>query len=63
MKISETETLFFTVVEPNILPKKALTQNSRKTQPKLSMIWVKEFDGERERLVARWVTTIADTSF
>jgi hypothetical protein len=63
MKLSETETLFLTAVEPNILPKKPLTQNTRKAQPKLSMIWVKEFDGERERLVARWVTTIADTSF
>jgi hypothetical protein len=56
MKLSETETLFFTLVQPNLLLEKALTQNSRKTQPKLSMIWVKEFDGERERLVARWVT-------
>lgn len=33
----------------------ALTRNSRKTQPQLSMIWVEEFDGERERLVTRWV--------
>ena len=53
MKVSETETLFFTPAQQNLLPEKALTQNSRKTQPKLSMIWVKEFDGERERLVAR----------
>lgn len=56
MKLSETETLFFTAVQPNLLLEKTLTHNSRKTQPKLSMIWVKEFDGERERLVARWVT-------
>ncbi|MBW4503374.1 MAG: hypothetical protein KME57_28390 [Scytonema hyalinum WJT4-NPBG1] len=56
MKLSETETLFFTLVQPNLLLEKALTHNCRKTQPKLSMIWVKEFDGERERLVARWVT-------
>ncbi len=56
MKLSETKTLFLTPVQPNLLPEKGLTQNSRKTQPKLSMIWVKEFDGERERLVARWVT-------
>jgi len=41
---------------PLHLLEKALTHNCRKTQPKLSMIWVKEFDGERERLVARWVT-------
>lgn len=25
-------------------------------RPKLSMIWVKESDGTRQRLVARWVT-------
>ncbi|BAY48191.1 hypothetical protein SAMD00079811_58120 [Scytonema sp. HK-05] len=56
MKISNTETLFFTPAQPNLLSEKTLTQNSRKAQPKLSMIWVKEFDGERERLVARWVT-------
>lgn len=23
--------------------------------PKLSMVWVKEFDGEKYRLIARWV--------
>lgn len=56
MKLSKTETLFFTPAQPNLLPENALTQNSIKTQPKLSIIWVKEFDGERERLVARWVT-------
>lgn len=29
----------------------------RKTnRAKLAMIWVQEFDGERERLVAKWVT-------
>ena len=24
-------------------------------RPKLSMVWHKEFDGKRERLIARWV--------
>lgn len=56
MKLSKTETLFFTPIQPNLLLENALTQNSRNTQPKLSIIWVKEFDRERERLVARWVT-------
>jgi hypothetical protein len=34
----------------------SLTQKTKTTQPKLSIIWVKEFDGEHQRLVARWVT-------
>ena len=31
------------------------TKTAKTTQPQLSAIWVKEFDGEREYLVARWV--------
>lgn len=34
----------------------SLLQNSRTTQAKLSMIWVKESDGICQRLIARWVT-------
>jgi hypothetical protein len=32
------------------------TENEKKTGSKLSMIWVKEFDNKRERLVAKWIT-------
>lgn len=38
------------------LSKTSYTQKPKTTRPKLSMIWVKEFDGERERLVAKWTT-------
>lgn len=38
-----------------VLTHKSLTHNSRKTQPRLSIIWVKEFDGECDRLVAHWM--------
>lgn len=31
------------------------TQHTKTTKAPLSMIWVKQFDGERERLVAHWV--------
>ncbi|MBV8883852.1 MAG: hypothetical protein JO235_07610 [Chroococcidiopsidaceae cyanobacterium CP_BM_RX_35] len=39
-------------VEPS---KRAQTQNIKGNRPKLSMIWIKETDGDRQRLVARWV--------
>ncbi|MBE9002103.1 hypothetical protein IQ274_28845 [Nostoc sp. LEGE 12447] len=32
-----------------------LNQNTKITQTKLSMIWVSEFDGERNRLIAKWI--------
>jgi hypothetical protein len=32
------------------------TKNEKKTGSKLSMVWVKEFDNKRERLVAKWIT-------
>jgi hypothetical protein len=35
---------------------KSLVQKQETRQNRLSMIWVKEFDGTRYRLVARWVT-------
>ena len=31
------------------------TNTVKNTNPQLSAIWVKEFDGEQEYLVARWV--------
>jgi hypothetical protein len=31
------------------------TQQTKTTKVPVYMIWVKEFDGERERLVAHWV--------
>lgn len=31
------------------------TQHTKTTKVPVYMIWVKEFDGERERLVAHWV--------
>lgn len=34
----------------------SVIRNTRTTRPKLAMIWVKESDGNRQRLVARWVT-------
>ncbi|MFB2895422.1 hypothetical protein ACE1CI_21165 [Aerosakkonemataceae cyanobacterium BLCC-F50] len=40
------------------LSKTSFTQKPKTNRPKLSMIWVKEFDGERQRLVAKW--TIQD---
>jgi hypothetical protein len=29
--------------------------NTQAVRPKLAMIWVKEFEGEHQHLVARWV--------
>jgi hypothetical protein len=34
---------------------KPLNENTKTRQAKLSMIWVTEFDGKRDRLVARWI--------
>ena len=33
----------------------SLTKNTKTAPPKLSMHWVKEFDGERYCLVAKWI--------
>ncbi|MCP6760137.1 MAG: hypothetical protein NHB32_15610 [Fischerella sp. CENA71] len=41
--------------EPALLSDISLTENLKTKKPKLSMIWVKEFDGERQRLVAKWI--------
>ncbi|MBV9390164.1 MAG: hypothetical protein JOZ78_27375 [Chroococcidiopsidaceae cyanobacterium CP_BM_ER_R8_30] len=41
--------------QPEVLPEISLNQNSKTNRPKLSMVWVKEFDGERLRLVGRWI--------
>jgi hypothetical protein len=42
--------------QPAELSKTSFTQKPKTTRPKLSMIWVKEFDGERQRLVGKWTT-------
>lgn len=34
---------------------KSLNQNTKTTQTKLSMIWINEFNGKRNQLVARWI--------
>ncbi|MBD2306486.1 hypothetical protein H6G17_13305 [Chroococcidiopsis sp. FACHB-1243] len=31
-------------------------QQFKHRRPRLSMIWVKEFDGKRHHLVARWIS-------
>ncbi|RUT03905.1 hypothetical protein DSM106972_048190 [Dulcicalothrix desertica PCC 7102] len=33
-------------------------ESPKKASPQLSMIWVKKFDGTRDCLVAKWVTSI-----
>jgi hypothetical protein len=33
----------------------SVNQNMINEKPKLSMIWVKEYNGEREILVAKWI--------
>lgn len=38
--------------QESIAPTAAPVQTQR---PRLSMVWHKEFDGKRERLVAQWV--------
>ena len=30
--------------------------NSKRTRPRLKMIWLKEFDGKCERLFAKWIS-------
>lgn len=44
------------IPQPTINSKSYVTQKPKITRPKLSMIWVKEFDGERQRLVTKWTT-------
>ncbi|MEH2463769.1 hypothetical protein [Nostoc sp.] len=34
---------------------KSLNQNTKTTQTQLSMIWINEFNGKRNQLVARWI--------
>lgn len=33
----------------------SLNQNTKTTQTQLSMIWINEFNGKRNQLVARWI--------
>ncbi len=56
MQISDTFSPSITPLQPVIESKTSLTQEPKTARPKLSMVWVKEFDGERQRLVARWTT-------
>ena len=56
MKLSDTFNHSVTSSQPAELSKTSFTQKPKRTRPKLSMVWVKEFDGERQRLVAKWTT-------
>lgn len=40
---------------PIILSETYLTKNISISHSKLSIIWLKESDGDRQRLIARWV--------
>jgi hypothetical protein len=51
--LSESSLLPVTPLEKSLTPDR--TQHKKTTTPKLSIIWVKQFDGECERLVAHWV--------
>lgn len=54
MRLSDTLNHSVTSLQSAELSKTSFTQKPKKTRPKLSRIWVKEFDGERERLVGKW---------
>ncbi len=56
MQISDTFSPSITPLQPAIESKTSLIEKAKTARPKLSMIWVQEFDGERQRLVARWTT-------
>ena len=56
MKLSKTLNHSVTSSHSAELSKTYFTQKPKTTRPKLSMIWVKEFDGERHRLVGKWIT-------
>jgi hypothetical protein len=42
--------------QPVISSESSVIRNTRTNRAKLAMIWVEESDGNRQRLVARWVT-------
>ncbi|MBV8885965.1 MAG: hypothetical protein JO235_18495 [Chroococcidiopsidaceae cyanobacterium CP_BM_RX_35] len=54
-KLSETYSSSASLPQPEVLSEISLTRNSKNNRPKLSLTWVKEFDGERLRLVGRWI--------
>lgn len=56
MKLSDTCNHSVTYSQAAELSKTSFTQKPKTTRPKLSRIWVKEFDGERQRLVGKWTT-------
>ncbi len=43
---------------PSLPTRVSNAENPKKTCSQLSMVWVKEFDGTRERLVAKWVKEV-----
>lgn len=55
MQILSTYSKSLISPQPTVLSNNSLNQNQKKTQTKLSMLWVNEFDGKRNRLVARWI--------
>jgi hypothetical protein len=51
--LSESSLLPVPPLEKPLTPER--TQHAKATTAKLSIIWVKQFDGECDRLVAHWV--------
>ena len=57
MKLSDTFNYSLTSSQSAELSKtSSFTQKHKTIRLKLSRIWVKEFDGERQRLVGKWTT-------
>ena len=54
MRLSDTLNHSVTSLQSAESSKTSFTQKPKRTRPTLSRIWVKEFDGERERLVGKW---------
>ncbi len=55
MKISVENTNQQLPIKALYLTNQTINQNIINEKPKLSMIWVKEYKGEREILVAKWI--------
>ncbi|MBD2527806.1 hypothetical protein [Nostoc sp. FACHB-133] len=55
MQLLSTSNKSLSKPELAVLSDKPLNQNEKTTQTKLSMIWVNEFDGERNRSIAKWI--------
>lgn len=56
-KLLETYSSSASLPQPEVFSEISLNHNLKKNHPKLSLTWVKEFDGERLRLVGRWIKT------